>query len=327
MAEQERKLDILAAGLAAVDTIFGGIPSNFMNVDNVIAQTYRTHTGGDAVNGAVSCARLGLKTGIACVVGDDMQGRFILDDLEKEDIDVSGVIVQNAIPTSSPVVLVEEGGERHFLRLPKSPNHIFTGTMISDETLRSARHLHIASANSLPALDGKPLTELLARAKEAGMTTSMDTNYDKAGDWLAKIKDALPLCDIFFPSLQEASIYAGSADIWEITEFFSRFGLKIFGIKLGEKGAVVTDFTTMWMAPTFFEGRPVDTTGAGDAFFAGFLAGWLNGSDLPVCLGMASAQAASVLRAVGAHTSAGTREETLALYEKNRARMFKIERL
>ena len=321
MTGQNQKTDILCAGLAAVDTIFGGVSSVLMQVDNIVADTYMAQSGGDAVNGAVSCARLGLRTGISCVVGNDMQGHFILDELTWEGVDVSGVIVQEDIPTSAPVVMIDENGERHIVRLPRTPNHIYTGSMIPDEVLRNTRHLHVASANSLPALDGEPLAQLFARAKRFGVTTSMDTNYDKAGDWLAKIEKALPLCDVFIPSLQEASVYAGTEDIGKITEFFSGYGISVFGVKLGERGAYVTNFSEQWTAPSFYKGQPVDTTGAGDAFFAGFLAAWLREMPLPDCLGIASAQSASVLGAAGAHTSAGSWDEAFVLLQKNKERI------
>ena len=169
----------------------------------------------------------------------------------------------------------------------------------------------------LPMLDGKPLAKLFAKAHESGITTSMDASFDKDGLWFERIKDVLPNCDIFIPSLQEASQYAGSCDLDVITRFFSRYPLKYFGVKLGEKGVYVTDFKETHHLPSFYRQKPVDTTGAGDAFFAGFLAGYIKGMDLLSCAALGSAQSSSVLRAAGANRSSGNYKEACTCAREN----------
>ena len=134
---------------------------------------------------------------------------------------------------------------------------------------------------------------------------------------MKNIEDALQNCDIFIPSMQEASIYAASEDTKEICAFFARFPLKIFGIKLGEQGVLVTDFHEKWRIPTLYKEQPVDTTGAGDAFLAGFVSAWLRGYDIPSSAEIGSAQAYSVLGAVGANASAGTWEDAMKLLKEN----------
>ena len=84
-----------------------------------------------------------------------------------------------------------------------------------------------------------------------------------------------------------------------------RSNLKYFGIKLGAQGVYVTDFKQSYQMPSLYQGKPVDTTGAGDAFFAGFLAGYIKGYDLPSCAAIGSAQSASVMRGIGANKTAG----------------------
>ena len=134
---------------------------------------------------------------------------------------------------------------------------------------------------------------------------------------MKNIEDALQNCDIFIPSLQEAAIYAGSDDPEKICRFFSAYPIKIFGIKLGEKGVLVTDFHQTWKQGTLYHGTPVDTTGAGDAFLAGFVSAWLKGYDIPSCASLGSAQSYSVLKAPGANRSAGTWEDALRLLAAN----------
>ena len=189
--------------------------------------------------------------------------------------------------------------------------------MVSDELLEKSRHLHVASANVLKRLDGRPLGILFERAHAKGVTTSLDASYDRAGNWMKNIEDALQNCDIFIPSFQEASIYADSENLDEICAFFSKYPLKIFGIKLGEKGVLVTDFRNTWRIGTLYKKKPVDTTGAGDAFLAGFVSAWLKGYDIPSCAHIGCAQSYSVLGTAGANTSAGTWSDALKLLEEN----------
>ena len=203
------------------------------------------------------------------------------------------------------------------IRVPGNGNHSFKEEMVTDELISSARHLHLASANVLKSLDGKPLGRLFERAHAAGLTTSLDASYDREGNWMKNIEDALHHCDIFIPSMQEAAIYAGTDDPEEICRMFSKYPLQVFGIKLGEKGVLVTDFHETWTLPSLYKGIPVDTTGAGDAFLAGFVSAWLKGYDIPSSAYAGSAQAYSVLGAAGANTSAGTWEDAVKLLGDN----------
>lgn len=304
--------DILCAGLATYDTMLSPIPSDLMSSDGAMAENVVTGSGGDAVNSAISMAKLGVKVCVSACVGDDSFADIIQADLEHAGASAAGLVREKTLATNAPVVLLDASGDRHIIRTAKGGNRFFSAGHISRELLRSARHLHIASINMLPKLDGEPLAELFAQAHELGMTTSMDASFDKEGLWMERIRNVIPNCDIFIPSMQEAAHYAGSDDLDRITEHFAQYNLKYFGVKLGAKGVFVTDFKTKYRMPSLYEGVPVDTTGAGDAFFAGFLASYIKGLDLASCAQLGSAQAASVMRSVGANRSAGTWEDALA---------------
>ena len=314
---ENKQFDAVCAGIATWDTLFTGVDRDLMEIDGILAKGYYASSGGDAVNAAVSMARLGLKTAVCASMGKDSAAQLVIHELEAAGADCSYLHLDAAVHTAAPAILVDSDGERHIIRVPDNGNHFFTQDMVSDELLEKARHLHLASANVLKRLDGKPLGVLFARAHEKGLTTSMDASYDRAGNWMKNIQDALMNCDIFIPSFQEASIYAGSEDLHEICAFFSQFPLKIFGIKLGEKGVMVTDFRDTWTMGTLYRKKPVDTTGAGDAFLAGFVSAWLKGYDIPSCAYAGSAQSYSVLGAVGANTSAGTWEDAVKLLKEN----------
>lgn len=307
--------DIVCAGIVTWDTLFSGISKDLMNMDGVTARGYISASGGDAVNAGISLAKLGCRTAVMGCAGTDSFAQRIENDLKTAGAD-SYLYKDSRIRTAAPVILVDEAGERHLVRVPGNGNTMFSREMMNDMVLFNTRHLHIASVNMLPKLDGKPLAKLFQQAHDHGITTSMDASGDKSGEWFAKIKDVIPHCDIFIPSFQEARMYAGSDDLTEITRFFSQFHLKYFGIKLGAEGVYVTDFKEEYTLPSLYEGIPVDTTGAGDSFFAGFLAGYLKGYDLRGCALIGSAQAALVMRSYGANVSAGTWDEVTALIQQ-----------
>ncbi|MBR2826200.1 MAG: carbohydrate kinase family protein [Erysipelotrichaceae bacterium] len=316
-----KEFDVVAAGIATWDTLLNGIDMDLMQVDSVQCESFSGASGGDAVNGAVNLARLGMKVTLCACIGRDSEGQSIIEELKEAGVNTDNVTYDEKHHTASPVLLIDRKGDRHIIRVPDNANMYFTDTMVSDEVLKSARHLHFASANVLGSMDGEPLGRLFKRAHELGLTTSLDASYDRKGNWMKNIETALHNCDIFIPSYQEARIYAGSDDVDDIMKFFSKYPLKVLSIKLGEKGVAVTDFRDKYHVDTLLEGEVVDTTGAGDAFIAGFVAAWLRGYDLYSSAVLGSAQSAAILKCIGANRGAGTFEQALKLIERKNKKL------
>jgi len=311
-----KQYDVTVAGIATWDTLLSGIDEDLMSQDGIVCENYIGASGGDAVNGAINLAKLGMKVTLCACIGKDSAGQAIIDDLNSAGVNTDNVTYSDEHPTASPVLLIDKKGDRHIIRVPDNTNAYFTEEMVSDEVLRNSSHLHFASANVLRSIDGEPLGKLFKRAHELGLTTSLDASYDRNGNWMKNIETALQNCDVFIPSYQEAKIYAGSEDVDEIIRFFSKYPLKVLGIKLGEKGVVVTDFKNKHHVGTLLEGEVVDTTGAGDAFIAGFVAAWLRGYDLYSSAVLGSAQSAAILKCVGANKGAGTFEQAQELIKR-----------
>ncbi len=309
--------DVLCIGAATWDTLLTGIRGDIMKIDGQKSIGHYVGSGGDAVNAAVSFARLGMDVTLVSCIGKDFVGELLLHSLEKEGVDVSAVVASENWNTSAPVLLVDEMGDRHIIRIPDTGNRHLCREMIPDALLSRHRHIHVASANLFPLLDGKPMGELFARAHSLGLTTSMDACYDENGTWEKVLRDVVEHLDIFIPSYEEARMYAGSDELKEIVGFFSRFPFSCFGVKLGEKGVYVTDFKDQeYMVPSLYKGVPVDTTGAGDAFCAGFVSAYLKGCDLRKCALVGSGQSASVMRGVGGNAFAASWSENAMLVEE-----------
>jgi len=309
-----KQFDVISLGGANFDIPVTGVPHDVMSRGSAHVDI-RMATGGDALNGAISMASLGAKTALMSYVGCDEFGDAVLQRLKEANVDTTYVIRDPEFMTTVAYLLIEDSGERHILNHGyKSVKKGLTAKHVTDEILSTARHLHYASVNSNKFLDGEDIGDIFARAKKLGLSTSMDAGFDRDGVWLPKAEKALYNCDIFFPSYSEAvPIAEGRKDLYEMTEFFRQYGLHYFGCKLGAEGVFFYDYQEEkeYRMGTLLRGDVVDTTGAGDAFFAGFIAAYLRGWSIEDCLALGSAQSALIIESVGANM--GVRDLAAAL--------------
>jgi sugar/nucleoside kinase (ribokinase family) len=148
------------------------------------------------------------------------------------------------------------------------------------------------------------MARLLKQAKEAGVTTCLDTVYDATGRWMDVLAPCLPYADVFLPSLEEAKCLTGKEEPAEIAKVLMDRGVKTVAIKLGERGSYVRSADGEVRAPAY-KVRAVDGTGSGDAFVAGYLAGIISGWDMERTARFANAVGALCVTALG--TTAGVR--------------------
>ena len=123
--------DILCAGLATYDTILSPIPETLMEADGVMAENVFTGSGGDAVNTAISLAKLGIRVCVSGCVGKDSFADIIQGDLERAGASAAGLVRDPSLFTNAPVVLVTPSGERHIIRTAKGGNRFFCAEHIS----------------------------------------------------------------------------------------------------------------------------------------------------------------------------------------------------
>jgi sugar/nucleoside kinase (ribokinase family) len=250
--------------------------------------------------------RLGLRADVLGKAGTDALGNFILDLLADRGIGRDGVLRDLSVPTSASVALVDSSGERTFLHV-KGANAELRVHELGDAPF-TGRALHIAGALVLDALDGEPAASLLAEARRRGLHTSLDTVFDDSGRW-ERVLLALPHCDLVTPGLAEARAITGEHDPVKAAERLCDFGASIAAVTLGPEGCVVSG---LGRVPGYAV-VAVDSTGAGDAFTAGFLYGRLAGWAVERCARFANAAGALATTAVGAFEGVGDLAETLRL--------------
>jgi len=315
--DPETQYDILVAGEINPDLILSGdVIPEFGQVEKLVTSATLTIGSSSAIF-ACGAVRLGLKIAFIGVCGDDVFGRFMLDEMQKRDVDVSNVIVRSQGQTGLSVILNKPfdhksrpsaQGDRAIL------THLgliaeLGASDISDDLLRRSRHLHVTSYFLQTKLQ-PDLPNLFQRARSLGLTTSLDTNYDPSEKW-AGFKELLSVTNIFFPNEKEAVSLSGSENGDEAA---TRLGPEVesLAIKLGIEGALGFhngEIIRVASIPV----NIIDTVGAGDSFDAGFMYGYLNHWELEKSLRLGCVCGALSTQEAGGTNGQPTLEEAVKL--------------
>lgn len=302
-----KKFDILSIGDINIEVTLVNLPSMPKLGREILAENaYRT-MGGSTVNTAVGCARMGLSSAFIGKVGRDDDGAYLTRTLTEFGVDASMMRVDDTAPTGITVSLATSGDRAMATCLGAIGT--LTADEIPDELLSSARHLHVAGYFLQNALRPS-LISLFDRAHELGMTTSLDTGWDDSEQW-SGVWETLKHADIFFPNESEATAITGLSDVRDAAKRLGEV-CPIAVVKNGAHGAVMYKDGKLYSTPAY-PGKPVDTTGAGDAFNGGFLGAWLSGVSAEDSLKYGCAAGSISVTREGSAASCPTRDEVEAL--------------
>jgi len=267
--------DILVAGEINPDLILSGnVLPEFGQVEKLVASCTLA-VGSSSAIFACGAARLGLQVAFIGVCAEDILGRFMLDEMQKRNVDVSSVIIRPDGQTGLSVILDQRfddaQGDRAIL------THLglmaeLRASDIPDDLLRQSRHLHVASYFLQTRLQ-PDLPALFRHAHSLGLTTSLDPNYDPSEKWIG-FDEMLSATDIFLPNKTEALSMTRSDNVGSAAKQLANKS-KIVAIKLGPDGAALQTKDKTIFVPSI-PVKIADTIGAGDTFDAGFLYGYLN---------------------------------------------------
>lgn len=300
-----RPFDLLVAGEINPDLILSGdVLPEFGQVEKLVDSAVLS-IGSSSVIFACGAARLGLKVAFIGKCGNDVFGRFMLDEMQKRNVDIGNVIVSQAESTGLSVIL-NQGVDRAIL------THLgliaeLQASDIADGLLRQSRHLHVASYFLQTKLQ-PDLPDLFRRAHALGLTTSLDTNYDPSEKWLG-FDELLAVTNVFLPNEAEAKSLTAAENSDEAA---TRLGRKvgIAAIKLGAQGALgVSPSQRVQVAS--IPVKVVDTVGAGDSFDAGFVYGYLQGWEMEKSLRLACVCGALSTQKAGGTAAQPTLHEAL----------------
>ena len=301
-----RSFDVLVAGEINPDLILtGDVNPEFGQVEKLVA-SYTLAVGSSSAIFACGAAQLGLRVAFIGVCGDDVFGRFMLDEMQKRNVDISNVIIRPDGQTGLSVILNQDADRAILTHLGLIAD--LRASNIPDPLLRQTRHLHVASYFLQTKLQ-PDLPALFRRAHSLGLTTSLDTNYDPSEKWIG-FDELLSATDIFLPNKKEALSITQSDDVESAAKQLANKS-KLIAIKLGADGAALWTQDKMIFVPSI-PVNIVDTIGAGDAFDAGFLYGYLNNWDMEKSLQLAVACGALSTQASGGTAAQPTLNEALA---------------
>lgn len=312
----EKTLDCIVCGSCVVDVLVRPVELETpIGAGRLIrSEPLVLTTGGIVSNAGITLARLGMRVGAFTYVGGDPWAEIIRAAYAAESIDVAGLIVRDDAATSTSAVLIDPGGERSFVHCVGAPR-LLDGAAFRQhaELFRRSRAMLLGYYPLLPNLL-PDLPQVFAELRAMGCLTSLDAAGD-GGD-LAPLAPLLAHLDLYVPSFAEAHHQTGEDDPERIIAAYRAAGAAgLVGVKLGSRGALLSPKAGQLteVAAVVPPGEIVDTTGAGDCFLGGLLAGLLRGMSVSDAGRLAAAAGACCVTGLGATTAIRGFDATLQL--------------
>lgn len=294
-------LDVVVIGTPAIDLVakVRALPGP----DGLAAaETYGSYPGGAGANVAVGVARLGGRVGFLGTVGDDEYGRLLLSAFEDEGIDTRGVRIAKGKGSPSCFIAVGSRGERMIFALG--------GTALLEEAdqlevslLRGIRALYVTDVPTRVA------AAAIDAAREEGGFVFLSPGGLLTSGGLEHMRELLGKADAVVISQAEASCLYDNATPEQAARSLSAGGPDVVVMTLGAQGALVLRENRIVKVEAFEVLEALDTTGAGDAFAAGLIAGFIEGLDWRQAARLGCAVAAIKIRHLGARSGLPTRPQ------------------
>ena len=288
-------------GAAAVDTL--AYVDAFPGPDMIVgAEKVLRAPGGSSANVAVALSRLGVPTGFLGCVGDDADGALTREALLQEGVDVSGLKTVAGGRTNAVFITVDKNGARVMVAL--GGESVYTEAAQLDGLSLAGDLLYIGEAFSEVG------TIAAQRMHAAGGQVAFGPGGVMCGYGLDALLPLIKAADLLFVSAPELRLLSGAQDTARGAEILLGAGAGALVLTQGSAGASYITRDETVFAPSKKAARIVDTTGAGDAFTAAFLAARLGGKAPKTCLTFAHRCAAYAIGFSGARTSPHRRDIT-----------------
>lgn len=310
----EKEFDIVAIGTMAYDMILRTVDESVFTRDTTLLESVGISSGGGAMTQAVVAQRLGCKTALVGKVCRDAFSSYLLQVLDEAGVDRSQVTQSEKDSMSLTFALVRPDGTRHFLGQMGSNNQTLCLGDFDLDIVRRAKIVSYGSYLVLQGLDGAGITRIFTEARRAGAITVADVANDSFRQGREVVLQNLPLIDYFIPSYVEAEYLTGEQDVAEMARFLLDRGANTVIIKNGEAGCYVANRQITQTVPAFCV-EACDTTGAGDNFVGGFMAGLIEGMPLLEAVRYGNAVAAVSVTGMGAVSALRDKAQVLKLFE------------
>ncbi len=302
----EKPFDLVVCGSCVVDVLVRPVA-----LDEPIGggQLVRTEplvitTGGIVSNTGTTAARLGMRTAAFSYVGNDEWADVIRAHYTAAGIETSQLMTHPTAGTSTTAVLIDPSGERSFLHAVGAPKLLNKGSFLTQlDFFAQSRVMLLGYFSLLPNLQDD-LPEVLAAIRAVGCQTALDAAG--SGGTLDSLAPSLPHLDYYVPSYKEAAHQTGESDSKKIIAAYREAGATgLLGVKLGTAGVVLSppNGEMIKISAVTPPGPVIDTTGAGDCFFGGLLAGLLRGLSIQEAGKLGVACGACCVTGLGATTA------------------------
>lgn len=268
--------DVIGFGALNIDKLFKVNKIATAEEESFVTD-FKEACGGSAANTMIGLARLNCKVGFLGKVAEDREGKKLLSGFHREGVDTSGITITEHGRSGTVMGFVDEEGERALYVNP-GVNDTIEYNQINKEYTSKTRFLHLTSFIGEKSFQTQ---KKLVQNLPSHVKISLDPGelYARKGTALESI---IKKTFVLMPNRKEIELLTGKVDYREGAEALLKKGVKIVAVKLGKKGSYVTDGKERHLVKPF-EVEAVDTTGAGDAFCAGFLYGLLSNRSLYDC--------------------------------------------
>lgn len=276
---KKKKFDVIVVGELNVDLILNGIDS-FPEIGKEKLSKKMTLTlGSSSAIFASNLSSLGAKVSFIGKIGNDVFGTLVLDSLKKKGVDTSYIITSKEFNTGATIVMNYEE-DRAMVTYPGAMEHLQFKN-IKTSIFSQARHLHFSSYFLQPGIQ-TDVGKLFAKAKEIGLTTSLDLQWDPAERWEFDYKNVLPFVDVFLPNEQEILCLTKEKSVDDALNQLKDLP-RIIVVKMGNHGSLMYKMGKKVFLKAFVNNNVVDAIGAGDSFNAGFIFKYIKSAKLEDC--------------------------------------------
>ncbi len=292
--------DVVCWGVHILDVLGRPVEVIPPGQHSVLIDEIRLTAAGTAAGTSVDLAKLGVRVRNVGALGDDYIGDVVADLLSSQGVDVTHVIRRRGERTSATILPIRPNGERPALHAAGASATATFGDF-SPETwtmVESARVVHLGGLDAMPALDSEGVAAVVARARERGAVVTMDVLRNEGPEGLERMAPILRYVNWFCPNDEQLRTLTGRDDLEEAAHVVRQRGVDGVVVTRGAQGCLVVEAERTTGFPALAV-DVVDTTGCGDAFDAGFVAGLVAGLEPLEAAWLATACGALVATGLG----------------------------
>lgn len=304
-------MSVVTVGAHIVDVLARPVESIPAGQDTHLLEQIRVTAAGAAAATAVDLAKLGVPVASVGAVGDDELGDLLVMVMGRHGVDVGGVVRKAGEQTAASVLPIRPDGGRPSFHVPGANLGLSTAD-VDPAVVIGARVVHLGGMDVTWGLHDPVFHETLRAARAGGTVVTLDLLSNMA-ELMPGARAFLPYADHFLPNEEQALMMTGAADAEAAAVALLAEGLTSVIVTLGGEGSLVATADGVTRVPAL-DVPVVDTTGCGDAYCAGFIAGLLDGRDVLAAARLGTAVAARVAGGLG--SDAGLDGLTIGSFER-----------